>query len=66
MGGFLAYLVYSSFVCVQLELKNDMLQGDHERLSVDMAIMQSERAQLEQAEAEQLQYAHERFECMQL
>ena len=43
-----------------------MLQGDHERLSVDMAIMQSERAQLEQAEAEQLQYAHERFECMQL
>ena len=45
---------------MQLELKNEMLQRDCERMSLDMTNIQTERAQWEQFEAEQLQIAHER------
>ena len=48
---------------MQLELKNEMLQGDCERMSLDMTILQTAGVHLEQSEAEELQNAHERLKC---
>ena len=46
---------------MQLELKNEMLQRDCERMSLDLTMIQTARAQLEQSEAEELKIAHEKL-----
>ena len=48
-------------VLLQLELKNEMLQRNCERMTLDKTNLQTERAQWKQFEAEQLQIAHERL-----
>ena len=51
-------------ILLQLELKNEMLQRNCERMTLDKTNLQTERAQWKQFEAEQLQIAHERLKWL--
>ena len=49
---------------MQLELKNEELQRDCERMSQDVRSWQTAQPQLEQSEVEKLKLAHERSKCI--
>ena len=63
-AGIFHRILKTLIVLLQLELKNEMLQRDCERMTLDRTNLQTERAQWKQFEAEQLQIAHERLKWL--
>lgn len=58
----MCHLTFCSLVFfMQLEIKNEELENECERLSLDVTIAQSEKTQTELSEVEELQFAHEKL-----